>query len=347
MIKKIVKRILYILPLVIGCILVYGIYTGKLGDKVNQAKDVIDSEIDKVKQDEKADGEATETISYPPGKISLTDTFEWYQNPRVEEYDPENKLSGNDIYGITVNEQEWMEQCANEQLEYNKSHPLSGEQMGNETFNPERVVEIGETFELKCEHLSGVVKNVTVSTKISDAEAQYFINNNAEELKNYTDDEGNLVSIPITHRYLSEDNQIITEEIETKAYFVTAEITLTSSSEWVQESTVVPRIKYLNDYGDTVGVNYDEPIPFIAANISIYNDYALYCDLGFYDYSAPENNNQSVYNYPMRKEEEVTFTVGYIIPEGFLEQAYLCYEGYAKIEERAYNDIYGALIKLT
>lgn len=334
--KKLLVKVLYILPVLLVGVLVFGIYTGKT-ESVNGAIEN-GTEVKGSKEEE-------ENELNPLGVISLADTFEWYTEPGTGVYDPQNKIAKNGIYGITVDEQEWFRGCAEKQKQYNDNHPLAGEQKGNESYNQESVVKVGEKFELEREHLTGKVMNVTVSTQITEKEKQYFVGNNGEMLKEYMDTEGNLLSIPVTRRYLSDNNEIITEITEEKAYFVTAEITLESSCDWVQESTIVPQIKYLEDYGDVVGVDYEAPVPFTGEFISKFNDRALYYDLGFHDISTPEAGN--IYAYPMRKKEEVTFKAGYIIPEDFLELAYLSYDGSPDMGEQEYNDIYGVLIKLT
>lgn len=334
--KKMVVKMLYMLPVLLAGVLVFGIYTGK----IESVKGVIGSRIED-KKSRKTEEDESNTL----GAISIADAFEWYTEPGTEEYDPCNKIAKNGIYGITVDEREWFRQCAEKQQQYSVNHPLDGEQKGSESYNPERVVRIGKKFELVREHLTGEVKNITISTQITEEEKQYFVGNNGEMLKEYMDTEGNLLKIPVTRRYLADNNEIITEITEEKAYFVTAEITLESSCDWVQESTVVPKIKYLKDYGEVLGVDYEAPVPFTGEFISKFNDRALYYDLGFYDLSTPEVGN--IYAYPMRKKEEVTFKAGYIIPEDFLELAYLSYDGSPDLGEQKYNDIYGVLIKLT
>lgn len=334
--KKISVKLLYILPLLLVGALVFCIHTGK----IESVKGAMEN-----RRDDKQKGKTEEYEPNPPGTISLADMFEWHTEPGTEVYDPYNKIAKNGIYGITVDEREWFRRCAEKQQRYSVNHPLDGEQKGSESYNPERVVRIGKKFELVREHLTGEVKNITISTQITEEEKQYFVGNNGEMLKEYMDTEGNLLKIPVTRRYLSDNNEIITEITEEKAYFVTAEITLESSCDWVQESTVVPKIKYLKDYGEVLGVDYEAPVPFTGEFISKFNDRALYYDLGFYDLSTPEVGN--IYAYPMRKKEEVTFKAGYIIPEDFLELAYLSYDGSPDLGEQKYNDIYGVLIKLT
>lgn len=345
MVKKIIKKILYILPLLLGCAVIYGICSGKLGNKIKDVRNAIDEGKNKRTEDHKKNG----NTSYPPGKISLKGTFKWYIEPGVDKYDPEHKLPKNGIYGITIDEHDWWEQCAKELQEYNNNHPLSSAQAGEAKYNHGQVVSAGETFELKCDHLTGVFKNITVSSQLSDVEDQYFLHNNAEEIRSCLDAEGNLGEMMITRKSMSEDNNIVTEEVASKVYFVTAEITLKSSCEWVQESGIVPKIQYLIDNGDVITPVSNVIFIPEGDQVSGFNDVALYYDLGFYDFSEPGNINEIVYNYPMRKNEEITFKVGYIIPEEFLDNAYLYYgdSGTSNIGGNSYNNIYAVLIKLT
>lgn len=334
--KKTAVKIRYMLPMLLMGIIAYGMYSGK----IECIKGTMENGMKGIKG-----RKAEENEPNPLGAISLADTFEWDTEPGTEEYDPQNKIAEKGIYGITVDEREWFRWCAEKQQQYNDNHLLDREQRGSETYNPENVVKAGETFELVREHLNGVVKNVTISTQITEEEKRYFVGKKGEMLKEYMDKEGNLLKIPVIRRYLSDNNEIITEITEEKAYFVTAEITLKSSCDWVQESTIVPQIKYLEDYGDVLGVDYEAPVPFTGELISKFNDRALYYDLGFYEISTPEAGD--IYVYPMRKWEEVTFKAGYIIPEDYLKQAYLSYTGSPDMGEQVYNDIYGVLIKLT
>lgn len=252
-----------------------------------------------------------ELPEYEPGYLKdLKMKFEWSEFPEVKDYDPDNKVAKNGCYGYTTAEGNERGGISKEVDFYDRDHELPVHLQGKGIYNKEIVYQKGENFELKSERLTGKADNVKIADDVLDLEEEFFF-----------------------------DIDKVNEALKNNQVLVTVDIELTSSSNWVVESDIVPTLIYLSDNGDCLkvieeGMNeegiYEEARP-------------VYYDLGFYDLDTEEN----CFLYPMRREESVSFKVGYLVDKDKMDNAYFHYDTYATEHiENSYNYIYDVLVKL-
>ena len=255
-----------------------------------------------------------ELPEYDSGSIKdLMKKFEWSKLPEVEDYDIDNKVAKNGCYGRTTHEGNHRGLVYKEVYFYDKEHELLTELQGKGKYNNEIVYSEGETFELKSECLNGEIKNIQLHKDINGYNQEYFF-----------------------------DINLVNEAINNNKVFITADIELRSTSNWVTESDIVPSLIYLSDEGEYLKVIEDEKKEEAKQEISE-KVRPVYYDLGFYDLNTEEN----CFLYPMRRGESVNFKVGYLVDEDKIDNAYLHYDIYDISNiENSYNYIYEVLVKL-
>ena len=122
------------------------------------------------------------------------------------------------------------------------------------------------------------------------------------------------------------------------------QIGLEGRSNWVQDVLVAPRLSYLKDDGDILA-EYDSPV-YISINGERLSgdEYGVYIgrmtDNGttFYDYSDEAcRNSVPQCHCPLRIGESSGFYVIYLIPEAYLEDAYLVYNDLEEYENVDYT----------
>ncbi|MBQ3545116.1 MAG: hypothetical protein IJA34_09045 [Lachnospiraceae bacterium] len=247
-----------------------------------------------------------ELPEYDSGSIKdLKMKFEWCEFPEVKDYDINNKVAKNGCYGYTTAEADEEGLISKEVYYYDKEHELPIELQGQGIFNKEVVYQSGSEFELKEEGLLGKVENIKVQEDISEYDEKYFFDVNS-----------------------------VNEKLKNNKVFVTADIELKSSTNWVTESDVVPKLIYLSDNGEYLK-EIDDGVEGYAR--------PDYYDLGFYDLDTEEN----CFLYPMRRGESVSFKVGYIVDRDKMDNAYMYYRAAASADiNNSYNNIYDVLVKL-
>lgn len=130
------------------------------------------------------------------------------------------------------------------------------------------------------------------------------------------------------------DANSVNENLNGNKVLMTADIELNSSSNWVTESDIVPTVIYLADNGEYL-TEIDDGLEEHARPV--------YYDLGFYDL----NTNENCFLYPMRKEESVSFKVGYLVDKDKLDNVYIYYRADASDDiNNSYNNILDVLVKL-
>ena len=254
-----------------------------------------------------------ELPEYDPGYLKdLKMKFEWCRClfPEVKDYDPDNKVAKNGCYGYTTAEANERGLVTKEVDFYDRDHELPVELQGKGIYNKEIVYSKGESFELKSESLSGKADNVKIEDNVLGLEEKYFF-----------------------------DLYEVTEALKNNQVLVTVDIELTSSSNWVVESDIVPTLIYLSDNEDCLKVIDEE-----MNEEGIYEEARpVYYDLGFYDLDTDEN----CFLYPMRREETVSFKVGYLVDKDKMDNAYFHYDTFdTEHIENSYNYIYDVLVKL-
>lgn len=317
--KKLVKKIIYIIPLCLGIIIMYGAFSGKLHK-------VID-EINKKNQENKVQNEAeistdeTEKKVLPPGKIALKENFSWMTYPLVDEYDPENKIAKGFVYGYTYEEHNYLNKLGDEQndIDYNSNLPDSLK--GQDIFNKDYLMNFGEEFEIKNHLFTGVYDNFEIKDNMLGLDIEY-ITLDKEQFANKLDENGKLKDVSM--KRLCDGDVIENPELK----FITFDIKLIPHSEWVTEWEVVPEIIYLEEKdGALREIEFQRLYMEEYGDLEITNTYdtrADYYDLGLYDFDTA-GRNEDIYSCPMRKGEVIEFKVGYIIPVEMIDYAYIIY----------------------
>ena len=336
--KRVIRRIIYITPLLMGVMLIYGIFTGELEKKVNEVKLKIDER--KASSDKKEDTynkRDNEEATLPDGKISIKENFTWDIPPRVDEYDPDNKLPGNYMYGYTKEEIQYQEKLGYKQCEYDEKVKLPEELKGHNIFNKEKMIEFGEEFEIKFNKLKCKYENLIIREDFLGLDKEYY-SYDKEILLSKLDADGKLQNVS-----LWKDNQEI-KNVDVK--LVMFDVAIVPSSEWVTECEVVPWIYYLQEKNGAL-VELDSFYYREHGELGVVEDRPIYFDLGLYDFDTAGINDM-IYHCPMRKGETVTFTVGYLIPEELMDNAYIIYNTDCwPATDYSYNTKDIAILKIT
>lgn len=332
---KYMKRMVAILPMIVGIILLYGIFSGNMEKWIHTFTSAGDSK--KVSQK-----------TYPIGVIeNYREAFEWYAGaePQAEVYDPDNKTGKPYLYyGQSVNETEWYEKCYAEDVEYNNSHKLSEKYIGTDKYNPDKIVGIGEQFMRKYMCVEGTVNEIDIVDSLNGCEEKYYLADGRIGILPSLNTDGMLENVEIKDIAGKQtDNQNLK--------FIKVQLTMKSNSEWVQEVQVTPKLGFF-DEEDGILVVDTQVIYTIQSgadgNVQCgYTGYPIYLDLGYYDSTLPDSKNIDEVHYPMRKGESVTYNVIYAIPEEYIDKAYLVFDDIGHQEEFTYNLTDITIIKVT
>jgi hypothetical protein len=318
------KNIRYIVAVIIMCILVVGVYLYRKDtlDKDASNDETLDLE-NSIQQDDIDEGEGEENEEgmkiYPKGKLeNLEKLYDWIEAPEADEYDPDNKIAINCYYGRTVDEAYFQDDLEKELMNYDKDNVLSEELSGQGIYNPDNVYAIGDEFELKPENIKGKITKSDKNVLIEDLESEYFVNGK-EKVNANMEKEGMCL--------------------------ISADISLESSAEWVKETEITPVLIYLENKGEYYRqIDWETVYGEDAEN---YSQYPEYYDLGFYQLNT-NDTEINCFLYPMRKEETVSFKVGYLVPDEYLDNAYLYYRFYGSDDiDNSFNNEFDVLIKLS
>lgn len=336
--NKIIKKVAFILPLIIGIVLAYCSFSGKLDNLIKNAKEKAE-EVLEDDNDEVIHVQADEN-----GVISLGDNWEWDIKPSVDEYDCNNKIAKNLVYGITVAEMKHRQKCYDEQTTYNENNNIPDNLKIDGVYRKDEVIEEGEEFVNNFYLIKGKYDNVRFCEDIGELDAQYF-GKCKNYLMNNIDENGKIKdTILVEHADLNREEK----DVVTGLNLITLDITITSESEWVYEYWITPTLVMLKEKNDVL--LYSESVDnkgyyFKEDELEEYTYNPVYLDLGLYDMS--NHGNETPYLYPMRKGESITFKVGYLVPDVVLDNAYLKFDPMCtSATEESYNAQDRILFKL-
>lgn len=302
------KKVIYFIPLLVALLVIYGAVSGKLQIFIEKSKDKFEENIPSEKNNHEN--------PIPAGRIVLREYFDnWDVEPLVEEYNPDNKIAKNLVYGRTMDESSHITEHYKRQEKMTGETKIPTEYLGSDIYNKGVIKKWGESFEIDYTEATYKYDNVIVRDDFVGLDSKYYTENK-EQLLNCLDNEGKLVD---TVMVSMEDGKEI-RDVPCK--LVMFDITIKPESEWVIEAETVPELQFLNENGDAL-----EKITEYCGKygeLDITNARPIYYDLGLYDVETA-GVNEDIYNYPMRKGEEVNFKVGYIVPIELLDSAYLVY----------------------
>lgn len=340
--KKLLKKTIYIIPLIIAVALVVGIATGKLDKGVNKAKHYVEESkedkgasssednFDKTNSDISSETDDLEPEKeIPAGKINLLEYFTWIGKPKVEVFDPENRIIGERVYGMTKEEEKYSIELEKKQEEYNKANPIPKELKGILCFNKDRLLDYGESYYIEEIKTTVTYSNFEVRDNFNGLESKYFTEHDIdrEEFIKKLDADGKLSNC-CYYKYYGGNNGINDVKVENVDYrLVMFDINLKCDCEWVVEKDVVPWLYYLEEV--ETGKALTEVTPRIygetgQGNGNVDIAYFLPKYLDIVD-NMPELDEDPRF-YPMRKGDDITFRVGYIVPVDYMDKAYLIFD---------------------
>lgn len=338
--KKILKVILYISPFLIAVFLIYFMYSGKSEKLIIKILD----KTHKATSNDKEDDENKINLVYKDGKVDLNKSFKFYIQPTEEYYDTNNKSVSNYAYGMTQNENDFKNEYIKLVNENDNIKTLEENQRGGLRFNKETVVKVSEEFDIKSQHLKGIVTGVTVKNDIDDEELNNLLNK-YKKIETYLDEKKKIKQMTIIKKKWDKNGELLEEKKNMDVSYVVVDITYESYSEWIQQTDLCPKLIYLNEFENRLEkMGMDEEAGYYSESelISLgMNDYVMFSPV-FNDVNA--NANKVNTNYPMMKGEEYKVKVGYIIPNEYLDKCYLWYNYFTVYNNyRAIDDV---LIKL-
>ena len=347
--KKLIKKVIYIIPLAIGILLIIGIATGKLDKSIDKAKEYV-KEIKEDSADKESIDDTKNSIKdIPAGKINLMEYFSWIDEPKVKVFDPENRIiERTPVYGLS-------KELLEKQEDYNKSNPIPEKLKGAGIYNKERLLEYGEPYYVEAIKTTVTYSNFEVRDNFAGLDSKYFTEYDIdrEEFVKKLDADGKLSNC-CYYKYYGGPNSINDVKVENVDYrLVMFDINLKCDCEWVVETDVVPFIYYLEE--EETGKALIEVSPRIYGergkgngNVDIANIVPKYFDIVE---NMPElDEDIDPRFYPMRKGDDITFRVGYIVPVDYMDKAYLVYDtnytNYSTGSQESYNTQNYILMKL-
>lgn len=307
--RRIIKKSLYIVPLILGLFALYGAMSGKIQEYIESGK----QEYENVK---KVSSTKEDSIvqEIPSGKIDLLEWFNnWDVKPIVEVYDPENKIAKNGVYGVTSIENSYVTDLYKKQEKLAISSKIPSEFMGSGIFNKEKIQKWGTFFENKNANATYEYSNFVIRDNFIGLDSKYYTDN---KLINMLDENGKLVGSSMSNM----ENREVVTNVECK--LVTFNIKITPHSDWVTERVAVPSLFFLREKGNAL--EYANNYCGIYGELDITACYPIYYDLGLYDIESA-GINENIFCCPMRKGEEITFSVGYIVPNELMDNAYFVF----------------------
>lgn len=309
---KCVKKIIYIIPLIIGGLVVYGAISGKTQEKITSIKD-------KIEVTDKADINEVEKkieVEMPDGKINLYEWFgEWSEKPLVEVYDPENKIPKNNIYGVTMDERVYIDDLYKEQYKTSISKKMPSEFIGSAIYNKDKIFKWNSKFEIKYNKATYEYSNLDIKDDFVGLDSKFYTEYKYKLIEKL-DKNGKLTGASMLDFNTNEK----IENVECK--LVMFDVTITPHSEWVAERIAVPELLFLKEEGNALKRSYKYYCSY--GELDIVDCYPIYYDLGLYDIDTI-GSNDIIYYCPMRKGEVIKFKVGYIIPVELMDEAYFVY----------------------
>ena len=353
--KMIYKKILYILPLIIAIAIVVGIATGKLDKDVDKVKEYVEETnkdegaSDKENFDESSKiNEQKPDKEIPAGKINLLEYFTWIDKPKVEVFDPENRILGmSSVYGMTREEEKYHIELIDKQEKYNKVNPIPDNLKGNWIHNKERLLSYGESYYIEAIKATVTYSKFEVKDGFKGLDSKYITEYDGisrEEFEKKLDKDSKLSNMCYYKKYAGIKEG---EKVENAEYkLVMFEINIKCDCEWVILTDIVPLIYYLEE--DKTGkalVNMEPNIYGDTESIDIACFLPKYLDIVD---NMPEIDEDPRF-YPMRKGDDITFRVGYLVPVDYMDNAYLWFDknGYpVSGDENRYNEQNYILMKL-
>lgn len=341
--KKYLFSIVLMLIIIMSSIVIRGNKLNNINTKKNQEKlENEDQEVEEYTID--IIREYDEAPTYPPGKVediyNKFDYYIWLAVPEENIYDPDNRIAKNGVYGRVANgrrdqilkdmwaiEDEKYEYLSDElKSSVTKLSDLPEEYKGKGKFPIECLKNQGEEFTIEEYGFLGKVSNVHSVTDISELDMDY--------------------------RYFSCDMEEFKAALNNpEKCVVMADIWMKGTTEWIEESEVVPRIiyanrkeKYFEVYSGFYKKNEDGEENEKPWNYEPSDKYPEYYNLGLYDQND-KSEDVNVYVCSLRKEDVIEFSVAYIIEKEKLDNAYLYYgENYEISNDYYYK--YGTIIPI-
>lgn len=311
--KKRKIKISGIIMLAAGICAAYLIVTGKIG--------VINTIQDKKGNSDSVGNEKSETYSaeVPEGIIEdYKNKFNWLEKPMAETYDPDNKIPENGVYGYSIDENMWQQECIKKVEKYKKKVKVDSDKcMETDSYNKKSVHEMDEKIEITPYKCDITVTGMKIHNNFDGFSEKYFVDNTYEEYRGYLNGEGNV------YEYVYDDNDnLITKMLDKEhAVFITFDIEVEAHSNWVQEMDIVPRLIRVKEDNDMLVVM---PMGYSLNNECDFEiNRPIYMDIGLYD--MKDYGNMVISNVPMRKGESIKFTCGYLVPENIIKECMLTF----------------------
>ena len=269
--------------------------------------------------------------------------FEWYngKTPKVNTYNTTAQKSREYLaYGISMDEYDYLKKCYDEDVANNNDNPLTDKYAGHGKYNKDKVLAGSEMFSRKYMLAFSRFTSTEFCDKFPfDVDDRYLMENTRSLIMdNLSDDRREINNIEVYNASTGElcENQ--------KVYYAFVQIGLEGRSNWVQDVLVAPRLSYLKDDGDVLA-EYDSPVYISVNGERLSGDkYGVYIEsmkddgTTFYDYSDEAcRNSVPQCHCPLRIGESSGFYVIYLIPEAYLEDAYLVYNDLEEYENVDYT----------
>lgn len=344
--KKMMKRIYIVSLVVMFSFIIIKTVTIYRADKAGTSdeKSTGSSNVESDETESTDEMSADKFISPYSTVIENYDTlFEWYngKTPKVNTYNTTAQKSREYLaYGISMDEYDYLKKCYDEDVANNNDNPLTNKYAGHGKYNKDKVLAGSEMFSRKYMSAFSCFNSTEFGDKFPfDVDDRYLMENTRSLIMdNLSDDRRVINNIEVYNASTGElcENQ--------KVYYAFVQIGLEGRSNWVQDVLVAPRLSYLKDEGDILA-EYDSPV-YISINGERLSgdEYGVYIgrmtDNGttFYDYSDEAcRNSVPQCHCPLRIGESSGFYVIYLIPEAYLEDAYLVYNDLEEYENVDYT----------
>lgn len=350
--KTIIKKILYFVPLFVGGGLFYLLVTNQLTSTIDEVL----VKLHLAKPSEESNKELileSDKLDIPQGKIVLKDYFdEWECEPKVKEYDPDNKSKVCDAYGTTKLEWDYLGTLYDELADRNRSNPLSSEYKSEllenviTIANPDNIRNVGESFYIRAKRLKCTIDKIKIYDDFKWIKKvdrkRFFIPETRDILMSRMDKDGCIKSGKESDK--SERANIC---------LVVLDITYECDAPYPVEFYSGPLVDYFTKKDDKMIM---ENLDFYYIYESEDSDNEITVGYNpilntdeFYD-STDETipDLQRIgWKYYMRDGEKKSFTIAYPIPEELLDEAYFVFDPEeALAKEDCYNAVDMHLVKV-
>lgn len=312
--KKVKSKLPGIILVLIGIMAAYLIVTGKLNENINKITD----KTHKTDTGNKGNDEGY-SAEVPEGMIEdYPKKFNWVVEPLVDTYNPDSKIPENGVYGYTVDERMWQEECAGQVEEHLEKAVVDPDKCREtDVYNKSSVHGMNEKIDITPYKCSVTVRNMTIHDNFDGFSEEYFMDDLYEAVNKYLNGQENVYE----YVYDSEDN-LTTKLMENEhVRFVTFDIEVEAHGNWVQEMDIVPDLLHIKEDGDmlaaaSTGYSFNNERDFEITK-------PVYMDIGLYD--LKNHDNKVITSIPMRKGECMKFTCGYLVPEHLISECMLTF----------------------